>query len=242
MRLPRHPTTVTNTRRPMRGAEPAAGQIDASRGRTDRPGELDLEMSSSSEESGRGRRLRAVLLLTAAVLIGVALFQPLWGMTLVSVQYPEGLRMVVYPLRLVGDLNEINMLNGYIGMADISREYFVELRILPLLFGGVILLAVLAAFVDHVWATALPFVALAATAAYGLWSMNRRLYDYGHDLDPMAPMDVAPFTPPMIGENQIAQFGTYAWFGPGAYLPAIAALLIVGALWLDLGRRRSRAG
>jgi hypothetical protein len=102
-------------------------------------------------------------------------------------------------------------------------------------------LLLLAAFIDRVWMTVLPLVALAGTASYGLWSMSRRLYEYGHDLDPTAPMDVAPFTPPMIGENQIAQFGTYAWFGWGTVLPAAAAGLLALALWLDV-RRRARRG
>lgn len=228
----------------MPGTDAAPRSVDESPGRAlrsggERPGVVSDPAASRGSRGGRG--IRRVLLLAASGLVFAALFLPLWGMTLVSVQYPEGLRMVVYPLKLVGDLNEINMLNGYIGMSDISREYFVELSLIPILFGAIAGLLLLAAFIDRVWATLLPLVVLTGTAAYGLWSMSRRLYEYGHDLDPTAPMDVAPFTPPMIGENQIAQFGTYAWFGWGTVLPAAAAGLLAFALWLDL-RRRASAG
>jgi hypothetical protein len=227
----------------MPGTEASDRPFDESPGRDLRSGEEQAHVTSAPAARGgssEGRGLRRMLLLVAAGLVGAALFLPLWGMTLVSVQYPEGLRMVVYPLKLVGDLTEINMLNGYIGMADISREYFVELSLIPILFGSIAALLVVAAFIDRIWATLLPLVALGATATYGLWSMSRRLYEYGHVLDPMAPMDVAPFTPPMIGENQIAQFGTYAWFGWGTVLPAGAAGLLVLALWLDWRRRGRR--
>ncbi len=80
-------------------------------------------------------RKRKALLILAALLLGAAPALPLWGMTLVSTQYPEGLRLVVYPARIAGDVNEINALNHYIGMTPISADFFTELRYLqPALF------------------------------------------------------------------------------------------------------------
>ena len=38
--------------------------------------------------------------------------------------------------------------------------------------------------------------------------MRYRLWQFGHQLDPQAPITIEPFTPPMIGLNQIAQFAT----------------------------------
>ena len=69
---------------------------------------------------------RTALLVTAAALTAAAIVLPLWGMTLVSTQYPEGLRMVVYPSRITGDLGEINALNRYIGMTPIATGFFTE--------------------------------------------------------------------------------------------------------------------
>jgi hypothetical protein len=178
--------------------------------------------------------VRDAALLLAAAMLGAAIFLPLWGLTLVSVQYPEGLRIVVYPLRVTGDLREINMLNGYIGMADISTEYFAELRVIALLFGIAAVTCALAVWVRVRWATFVPFALLTGTAAFGLWRMRQRLYEYGHELDPLAPMHIQPFTPPMLGENQIAQFATYSYFAWGTILATTAAVLVTFAVWLDV--------
>ena len=179
-------------------------------------------------------RVRAGLLVAAAALVGASVFLPLWGMTLVSVQYPEGLRMVVYPQRIVGDITEINLLNHYIGMAEISSEYFAELRVIPALFGLIAIAALTGALVRRVWLTAAPLAAMAGAAAYGFWSMRTRLHQFGHELDPAAAIDIAPFTPPMLGEHTLAQFATYSYFSWGTFLPVLAGALVALALWLDL--------
>jgi copper chaperone NosL len=181
--------------------------------------------------------LRTALLVTAAALVAAAAFLPLWGMTLVSVQYPEGLRMVVYPTRIVGDITEINLLNHYIGMAQISDDYFSELKILPALFALITIATLGAALVRRTWATIVPLVIMLGTAVYGFWSMKHRLYQFGHDLDPTAAIDIEPFTPAMVGNHVIAQFGTYAYFSWGTFFPVIAGALIVVALWLDVRRK-----
>jgi hypothetical protein len=183
--------------------------------------------------------LRSALMLLAAALIGAASFLPLWGMTLVSVQYPEGLRMVIYPTHIRGDITEINLLNHYIGMAEISNEYFAELRIIPILFAMIAVAALGGALVRRAWASAVPLLMMAGTAAYGFWSMQQRLYQFGHDLDPTAAIEIEPFTPAMLGDNVIAQFATYAYFSWGTFLPMIAGGLICAALWLDLRRGRA---
>jgi hypothetical protein len=176
--------------------------------------------------------LPRVLLIVAGVLTAAAIVLPLWGMTLVSTQYPEGLRMVVYPGHIRGDLSEINALNRYIGMHPISDDFFAELRWLPLLFAGTAVLCLLAAVVRRFWAAFLPLVAISVTAVYGLVSMRRRLWQFGHELDPTAPIEIEAFTPPMLGQNQIAQFASYSYFSYGTLLPAIGAGMIVLALWM----------
>ena len=183
--------------------------------------------------------VRTALLVGAAVLVAAAAFLPLWGMTLVSVQYPEGLRMVIYPNHIRGDITEINLLNHYIGMAEISDDYFHELKVIPGLFAAIAIAALGAALVRRFWATLLPLGLMVATAVYGFWSMHSRLYQFGHELDPAAPIEIEPFTPAMIGSHTIAQFATYAYFSWGTFLPVLAGALICAALWLDLRKDRS---
>jgi hypothetical protein len=185
-------------------------------------------------------RYRRQLLLAAAALTLAAVFLPLWGMTLVSTQYPDGLRIVVYAARIVGDINELNALNHYIGMIPISDAVFPELRLLPLGIGAVAAACLAAAFLPRRWAAAPPLVLMLTLAAYGFWSMQRRLYQFGHDLDPTAAIRIDPFTPPMLGENQIAQFATYAYFDWGTILPLTAGVVVALVLAADLRSRQPR--
>jgi hypothetical protein len=187
--------------------------------------------------------MRTPLLLVAALLLAAATMLPLWGMTLVSTQYPEGLRMVVYPTRIAGDLAEINALNHYIGMTPISDSLFVELRFLRPALLALSAVLVVAAAVRHTrWVTSIPLAGMAALGAGGLGIMRYRLWQFGHQLDPQAAITIDPFTPPMIGLNQIAQFATYSYFSWGFFLPVAAGLLVALVVLADRRRVRPRVG
>src|SRR5690554_6928476 len=100
-----------------------------------------------------------------------------------------------------------------------------------------------AAFVRRWWAAAVPLAAMTGTAAYGFWSMTRRVHTYGHGLDPTAAMRIGPFTPRRFGEHVIGQFGTYSCFSWGTFLPAAAGLIVAYVLWRDVqGMRAERSG
>lgn len=185
------------------------------------------------------RRVRMPLLLLAAALVAAAVLLPLWGMTLVSTQYPEGLRMIVYPSRIVGDIAELNALNRYVGMMPISDDFFPELRVLPTALSLIAAAAVGAALVRRRWSAAVPLVMMAALAAYGFSSMRHRLWQFGHNLDPQAAIDIPPFTPPMMGTNQIAQFASYTYFSWGTVLPLIAGVIIALVLAADMTEARA---
>ena len=187
----------------------------------------------------RIRRRRTPLLLLAALLLAGATVLPLWGMILVSTQYPEGLRMVVYPTRIIGDLAEINALNHYIGMTPIADDFFVELRFLrPALLalaGGL----ALAAMLRHArWIALIPLAGMAALGVAGLGAMRYRLWQFGHQLDPQAAITIDPFTPPMVGLHQIAQFATYSYFSWGFFLPVAAGAIVALVVLAD--RRQVR--
>ena len=191
-----------------------------------------------AELLGRIERRRTPLLLAAATLLAAASILPIWGMVLVSTQYPDGLRMIVYPTRIVGDLAEINALNHYIGMTPITDELFVELRFLQPALLGLAGLAVLAAIMRRArWVAWLPLAAMAGLAAGGLGAMRYRLWQFGHQLDPSAPITIDPFTPPMVGLNQIAQFASFSYFSWGFFLPLVAGLLV--ALVVQADRRQA---
>jgi copper chaperone NosL len=182
-------------------------------------------------------RARTPLLLVAALLVAAATVLPVWGMVLVSTQYPEGLRMVVYPARIAGDLAEINALNHYIGMTPISEGFFVELQYLrPVLLAVAAALALAAVTRYTRWLTILPLAVLSGLGVGGLGMMRYRLWQFGHQLDSQAAITIDPFTPPMIGLNQIAQFATYSYFSWGFFLPVAAAVLLTLVVIADVRR------
>lgn len=163
----------------------------------------------------------------------VAIFLPLWQMTMISNQYPEGLRMWIYSYKLTGDLQEINTLNHYIGMHPLDGEHFAELRILPYSFALGGLLCLLAALLRRRWLTTL---VLAGGIVSGLGSMAilfYELYTYGHDLDAKAAIKIKPFMPPPIGTNQLANFHVTSFFHIGSILFIAAIVALIAALWIS---------
>ncbi|HEY5986517.1 MAG TPA: hypothetical protein VIV12_09090, partial [Streptosporangiaceae bacterium] len=71
------------------------------------------------------------LLLAALLLLLPAYTSPLWNLTMFAPQYQEGLRLDIYSYHLEGgnrgqDIKEINVLNHYIGMRDLTTADFTE--------------------------------------------------------------------------------------------------------------------
>ena len=183
---------------------------------------------------GLGPRL---LLLAAAVLIGVTLTQPLWNLTMFAPQYPDGLRMDIYTQQLKGDRNgqdikEINVLNHYIGMRDLSTEDFTEFKWMPFALGILALLMLRAAVHGSMASLVDAVVLFGYFGAFSLWSFGYKLYMYGHNLAPTAPVKVPPFSPPMFGYRQIANFEGIVIPRAGTYLMLVAAVALFVALGL----------
>lgn len=180
-------------------------------------------------------RSRALLLVAAAVVIG-AIFLPLWQITLVAPQYEEGLRLHIYAYKLVGghggqDVFEINTLNHYIGMHPIAQSDFVEMKWMPFAFGIFALLALRAAVVGRMISLIDLGVLFVYFGAFSLGNFAYRLYSYGHNLDPHAPIRIAGFTPVLIGRQQVANFLQSSFPHSGAALLGAFPVLIAGAIW-----------
>lgn len=181
---------------------------------------------------GIGPRL---LLIVSAALLAVTLTQPLWNLTMFAPQYPDGLRMDIYTQQLKGDRNgqdikEINVLNHYIGMRDLSTEDFTEFKWMPFAIGVLALLFLRAAVLGTMGALVDSAVLFVYFGAFSLWSFGYKLYMYGHNLAPTAPVKVPPFSPPMFGYRQIANFEVYSYPRAGSYAMAGAAVLLLGAV------------
>ncbi|MEW6511232.1 MAG: hypothetical protein AB1428_09765 [Bacteroidota bacterium] len=181
-----------------------------------------------------------VIIIVASVVLLPTYFVPLWNMTLYSNQFPDGLVLNIYSSKLEGaktpnrdDLKEINALNHYIGMRALKEDDFTEFKWIPFVIGGVILLALRVIVLGAMSKLVDLFVLFTYFGLFSLWTFYHKLYLYGHELDATAAVKVAPFTPPMFGHTTLANFEVYSYPDWGSYCMALAALLLLTAIWLS---------
>jgi hypothetical protein len=186
-----------------------------------------------------------LLMVAAAAALVATFFLPLWNLTMFAPQYPDGLRLDIYSHRLVGgnqgqDVKEINVLNHYIGMRDLTEEDFTEFKWMPFVIGALALLMLRG--VVHGTMAALVDVSVVFTyfGLFSLWSFAYKLYRYGHDLSPAAAVKVPPFMPPVFGYRQIANFEVYSYPQAASYALGLALLLL--AVAVVVAWRRSSGG
>lgn len=174
-----------------------------------------------------------ICLFVAAAIIATTLFVPWWGMKFYAPQYQEGLDIIVYPTTLAGNIDIVNSLNHYIGMAEFSNESFPELRYMPGIIIGFALLTAIVAFLrKKLYLYGLIGLYMIG-GIVGIADMYRWLKKFGTELDPKAPIDLEPFIPPIIGENIIANFVTNSYFTYGGYMLFVVFWLMVYPLWKD---------
>ncbi len=180
-------------------------------------------------------RLR-ILVVAASALLIVALFQPLWDITLYSNQYPDGLDVLVnaggfHAGRDGADLVEINTLNHYIGMHALDPADIPELKWIGVALFAFVLLAFRAAVFGRIGNVVDLLVLFTCFGGASMWMFYARLYEYGHNLDPRAAVKVAPFTPPIFGTSQLANFTVESYPAMATYLlGAFAAVLAMAIL------------
>ena len=180
-----------------------------------------------------------LLLLAAAVAVAGSVLFPLWKLQLVAPQYSDGLTMQIYSYKIQGgglegnDIKEINNLNHYIGMKTIDQADFTEMQIMPFMFGVFILLALRAAVFGEMKNVIDLFVLASYFGAFSIGAFYYRLYWYGHNLDPHAPMTIKPFTPLIFGTQKIANFTQSSYPEMGTYLLWVFMALLVLAVWFS---------
>src|SRR5689334_18750832 len=141
--------------------------------------------------------LPRLLLVVAAPLVLVANMLPLWNLTMFAPQYQNGLRLDIYSHTLAPghageDIQEINLLNHYIGMRDLAAEDFTEFKWMPFVLGGLGLLFLRAVVLGTVKELVDAIVLFVYFSAFSAWTFGFKLYRYGHDLAPTAAVKVAP--------------------------------------------------
>ena len=174
-------------------------------------------------------RLTRMLTAIASLALAGLFVLPLWRVQLVAPQYPEGLGMRIGISDVRGvmptDLDNINGLNHYIGMKHITPAAIPELRYMPWIVAGLILLGLIAAGVGSrkllfAWIGGFTILAIAGLVDFWRWE-----YDYGHNIDFEHAIIKIPgmtYQPPLIGVKQLLNFTAISWPDTGTWV-ALAA-------------------
>jgi len=178
---------------------------------------------------------KTAVLIYAAALLPVVLaipsfILPMWEFQLNAPLYGQRwLQITVYPLTGVsGDVEEINLVNHYVGLGNIGNEHIPEIVYMPYVYTAFIVMTLLSAatlFLRRKKPAILFFVIglvlVASIYAYiYVW-----LYGYTHTIIPGAPVKIEPFDPPFIGEYKIANFVIRSYPGPSLILLTISAAI-----------------
>lgn len=166
------------------------------------------------------RPISRILIALAAIAMLVNLFQPIWRIDLSAPQYPEGLLLQIYHDRFTGDVNLINGLNHYIGMATIHNDMFPEFQIMGKVIMGLVAWGLLAALIGRRWALASWLFGLMAFSIWAMWDMYSWGYNYGHNLDPKAPIQIEgmSYQPPLFGHKTLLNFEAWSFPDVGGYV------------------------
>lgn len=184
-----------------------------------------------------------LLVLFCGLALFVVLFVPLWQIELAAPQYPEGLVLKMYPHKLAGNVDIINGLNHYIGMKTLHTEDFVEFRVLPYLivFFAIFCLLVASFLKTYKWLVSVftLFVIFGVVAMADFWRWE---YQYGHDLDPNAAINVPgmSYQPPLIGYKQLLNFGAYSIPDIGGWIFIGVGGLLLTAIILQYRTQKKR--
>ena len=182
-------------------------------------------------------RLSRLLAAAASLLLLVLYVTPLWRISLIAPQYPEGLGMRIWINKLGGvkeyDLDNINQLNHYIGMRVIEPAAIPELRYMPWVLAALIVSGLVVALLGRrrvLYAWVAGFVVAAVAGLLDFWKWT---YDYGHNLDWENAIIKVPGTvyqPPIIGTKQILNFTASSWPDVGGVAVGVAMALAFAAV------------
>jgi copper chaperone NosL len=178
----------------------------------------------------------------SALMMLAAYVVPLWQILMWAPQYPEGLEMKIWINNITGDVKIISALNHYIGMKHIEVSMFPEFKYMVYIVGFILLAGLMTAIVNKrvlLWIYASLIIGAGAGALVDFYWWG---YDYGHNLDPTAPIVVPgmSYQPPLIGTKQLLNFTAFSGPDIGGWIFLAAGILAIGTLVLELYLSRKK--
>ncbi|HLV52575.1 MAG TPA: hypothetical protein VKY29_01050 [Cryomorphaceae bacterium] len=184
--------------------------------------------------------------LASVMLLGMFLY-PVWQINLSAPQFPEGLELNIWVNKLSGGTDDgtdiiqnINILNHYIGMKYIYPDSIPELKYFPIIIFVMVGLGLLfTAFGKPsgylIWFILMVILGILAIYDFYLW-----LYDYGHDLDPNAPIQIPgmSYMPPLFGEKDLLNFYVTSYPHMGTAFMSLAMVFSALAFWTSRNKKK----
>lgn len=184
-------------------------------------------------------RTRIATVLASFAMLAV-LVLPIWRIELSAPQYPEGLVLQIFATHIGGDVDVVNGLNHYIGMHTLHTRDFVEFIALPYIIGGFAALGFLVSVINRKkaffgWAAFFLLIAFTSMIDFYRWE-----YNYGHNLDPQAPIQVPgmAYQPPLLGYKQLLNFGAFSIPDIGGWLFVLVGIALVTLATLEFRGKR----
>ena len=184
------------------------------------------------------KTISRILVIASSLAMVTAYFVPLWQILMWAPQYPEGLGMKIWINNITGDVRIISALNHYIGMRHIEVDMFPEFGYMIYIAGFLIGFGLLTAIINRrfmliTFAGLIIAFGIAALVDFYLWG-----YDYGHNLDPNAPIIVPgmSYQPPLIGTKQLLNFTAYSGPDVGGWIFLVAGLTTLATVLLELNK------
>lgn len=173
-----------------------------------------------------------IMIIVASLILVLTFFFPLWKIDLVAPQYPEGLGIRIWINQISGlkpnDLQSINGLNHYIGMKIIDPDSIPELKIMPYIIVFMILFGLFNSYKKNPKLVYIWIGLFLILGAIGLYDFYMWEYNYGHQLNPDAPIKIPgmAYQPPLIGSKQLLNINAVS-------LPSIGAIVIMISIILS---------
>ncbi len=183
--------------------------------------------------------MKAKILMAVASLLLLALFAaPLWRITLEAPQYPDGITMYIWVNKITGDseytLQNINILNHYVGMKYIEPDTIPELVYFPYIIGLMAFLGCLISFTNSKYYRLIWTMALLTLGILGMYDFYLWEYDYGHNLSPLAPIKVPgmAYQPPLFGSEMLLNFRASSYPHWGGFFLFSSLILGFASFWV----------
>lgn len=184
--------------------------------------------------------MKLVTVCCSLMMVAVMYF-PIWKIDFTAPQYPEGLRLWIHANKLSGDVDIINGLNHYIGMKKLIASEFIEFKALPVIIIGFAILGLLTLIINrkkvfNAWTILFVVIAVVSMADFYRWE-----YDYGHDLNPEAAIQVPgmAYQPPLIGFKKLLNFTVYSIPDTGGWIfIAVGVMLVTTSVYYFIKRKK----